>query len=74
LGLSYVTLSVSCRKRRASVVDEMKWNQPLLRGMPRLVDDIGREANKREVVKRGLANVGQWKATGRRHGDCRSAI
>ena len=33
-------------KEKASVVDGMKWNQPLLRGMPRLVDDSGRRANK----------------------------
>ena len=65
---------VLCGKEKASVVDGMKWNQPLLRGMPRLVDDSGRRANKRGVEKRGLANVGQWKATGLRHGDCRSVI
>lgn len=33
-------------KEKASEVDGMKWNQPLLRGMPRLVDDSGRRANK----------------------------
>ena len=55
-------------KAKASVVDEMKWNQPLLRGMPRLADNIGRGANNGDVVKDGFANVGQWKATGRRHG------
>ena len=33
-------------KEKASVVDGMKCNQPLLRGMPRLVDDSGRRANK----------------------------
>jgi hypothetical protein len=33
-------------KAKASVVDGMKWNQPLLRGMTRLVDDSERRANK----------------------------
>jgi len=65
---------VLCGKEKASVDDGMKWNPPLLHGMPRLVDKIGREANKRDVVKRGLAKDGRWKATGRRHEDCRSAI
>jgi len=57
-------------KEKASVVDGMKWNQPLLRGMPRLVDNRGRRANKGDVVKGELGNDGRWKATGRRHGDC----
>ena len=35
-------------KEKASVVDGMKWNPPLLRGMPRLVDNSGRRANKGE--------------------------
>ena len=61
-------------KEKASVVDEMKWNQPLLCGMPRLVDDSGRRANKRDIVKGELGNDGRWKATGRRHGDCCSVI
>jgi len=34
------------------VDDGMKWNQPLLRGMPRLVDDSGRSADKGDEVKR----------------------
>ena len=37
--LGYVKLSVSCGMEKASVVDGMKWNQPLLRGMTRLVDE-----------------------------------
>jgi len=63
-----------CGKEKASVVDGMKWNQPLLRGMPRLVDDSGRSANKGDEVKGVLGNEVRWKATGRRHEDCRSVI
>ena len=52
----------------------MKWNQPLLRGMQMLVDNSGQRANKGDVVKGELGNDEQWKATGRRHGDCCSVI
>jgi hypothetical protein len=52
-------------KEKVSVVDEMKWNQPLLRGMPRLVDNSGQRANK---VGRELGNEERCKATGRRYG------
>ena len=46
-------------KAKASVVDGMKWNQPLLRGMTRLVDDNGRRANKGDEVKGELGNDGR---------------
>lgn len=61
-------------KAKASVVDGMEWNQPLLRGMTRLVDDSGRRANKGNEVKGKLGNVGRWKSTGRRHGGSYSVI
>ena len=46
-------------KAKASVVDGMKWNQPLLRGMTRLVDDSGRRANKGDEVTGKVENDGR---------------
>ncbi len=46
-------------KVKASVVDGMKWNKPLLRGVTRLVDDSGRRANKENEVTGKLGNVGR---------------
>jgi len=45
-------------KAKASVVDGMKWNQPLLHGMTRLVDDSERRANKEKDVTGKLGNAG----------------
>ena len=46
-------------KAKASVVDVMKWNQSLLRGMTRLADNSGRRANKADEVKGELENNGR---------------
>ena len=46
-------------KAKASVVDGMKWNQPLLRGMTRLVDDSGRRANNGDEVTGKVENAGR---------------